>query len=93
MNSYEREYFVSRIRSGVYHIKLDDGIRVRILTPTIEEEFISNEIYMDLFDEARSDGIFTNDEMLDWMINKNLWTTEKEEKIDSIKKDIEKKSK
>lgn len=89
MNSYEREYFVSRIRSGAYYIKLDN-IRIKILTPTIEDEFFANEVFMEAFDDARSDDILTHDEMLEWMIDKELWTKEKDEKIEGCKKDIEK---
>lgn len=89
MNTYEREYFVSRLRSGIYFVKLDN-IRIKILTPTIEDEFLSNEVFMESFDEARSDDILTHDEMLEWMKDRKLWTEEKEQKIEGCKKDIEK---
>jgi hypothetical protein len=35
MKQHEREYFVSRIRSGFYNIKYDNSL-IRVLTPTIE---------------------------------------------------------
>lgn len=89
MNTYEREYFVSRIRSGVYYLKLD-SVRIKVLTPTIEDEFFANEVFMDAFDQARSDEILTYDEMLQWMYDKELWTKEKDDKIEGCKKDIEK---
>lgn len=89
MNTYEREYFVSRIRSGMYIVKLND-IKIKILTPTIEDEFFANEVFMESFDQARSDSIFTQDEMLEWMQERGLWTQDKEEKIEGCKKDIEK---
>lgn len=89
MNSYEREYFVSRIRSGICYLKLD-GIRVKIFTPTFEDDFLANEVYMEAFDQARSDDILTFDEMLEWMTKHELWSEEKEQKIEGCKKDIEK---
>lgn len=89
MNSYEREYFVSRLRSGVYYLKLDD-VRIKILTPTIEDEFFANELFFEVFDQARSDEILMQEEMYDWMISKGLWSKEKDEKINVCKKDIEK---
>lgn len=89
MNTYEREYFVSRIRSGAYYIKLDN-VRVKVLTPTLEDEFYANEIFMEAFDQARSDDIFTHEEMLEWMLDKGLWTKEKDDKIEGCKKDLEK---
>lgn len=89
MNLYEREYFVSRIRSGFFLLKLEN-LNIKILTPTIEDEYLANEVYMSSFDQARSDNIFTFDEMLEWMKDRKLWSSEKDEKIEGIKKDIEK---
>ncbi len=45
MNVYEREYFVSRVRSGYYHIK-DANINIKTLPPTPEDEFIASEFSM-----------------------------------------------
>ena len=64
MNSYEREYFISRIRSGFYILKLEN-VRVKVVTPTIEDEFLANEVFMESFDAARSDDILTYEEMLE----------------------------
>lgn len=89
MNSYEREYFVSRVRSGVYYIKLD-GIKIKVLTPTIEDEFFANQTFMDVLDESRAADIFTEEEMWDWMKERGLWTDEQEIKIEGIQSDIEK---
>ena len=89
MNSYEREYFISRIRSGFYILKLEN-VRVKVVTPTIEDEFLANEVFMESFDAARSDDILTYEEMLEWMQGHGLWTKEKEEKIEGCKKDIDK---
>lgn len=89
MNSYEREYFVSRIRSGVYYIKLDK-IRIKVLTPTLEDEFVSNEVFKESYEQSQSEGIFTEEEMWEWMIERGLWSEEKNQKIEGIQKDIEK---
>jgi hypothetical protein len=89
MNTYEREYFVSRIRSGLYYLNVD-SLKIKILTPTIEDEFLSNEVFFETFDQARSDDILTEEGMYDWMISKDLWSKEKDQKIEGCKKDIEK---
>lgn len=89
MNTYEREYFVSRLRSGVYHVKMDK-LRIRVLTPTIEDEYLANERFQEAYDQALLENIFTEEEMWEWMSSKGLWSEEKEEKISIIKKDIEK---
>ena len=89
MNSYEREYFVSRLRSGVYYIKLN-GLSIRVLTPTIEEEYLANEVFQESFDQSLMEGIFTEEEMWEWMVDRGLWSKEKDIKIEGIDKDIEK---
>lgn len=80
---------MSRIRCGFLYLKVNN-IRIKVLTPTIEDEYLSNEVFMDSFDEARSDDILTFDEMVKWMREKELWSDEKEQKIEGCKKDIEK---
>lgn len=89
MNTYEREYFISRLRSGVYLIKMN-GVKIRVLTPTIEDEYEANEVWQEAYDQAIMDSIFTEEEIWEWMESKGLWSPEKDEKIEGIQKDIEK---
>jgi hypothetical protein len=89
MNPYEREYFVSRIRSGFYMLAFD-GFNVKVLTPTLEDEYLVNEVFSEAFDRARQDDLMVEEEMLEWMISRGLWSSEKDEKIKTIEKDIEK---
>ena len=89
MKQHEREYFVSRIRTGFYLIK-DGEIKLKILTPTLEEDFELNDIYQNAYEQARIDNFMTEDEILEWMKEKNIWTEEDETKIDGLQKDIEK---
>lgn len=89
MNTYEREYFVSRLRSGIYLIDLN-GIQITVLSPTIEDEYYSNEVFVKSYDQSLMDNIFTEDEMWEWMKSRDLWSDEKEDKIEGIQKDIDK---
>jgi hypothetical protein len=89
MNPYEREYFVSRVRTGFYILNLG-SFNVKVLTPTLEDEYLANEAFSEAFDRARQDDIMVEEEMLEWMISRGLWSSEKDEKIKTIEKDIEK---
>jgi len=89
MNTYDREYFVSRLRSGVYLISLN-GVKIRVLSPSIEDEYYSNEVFKDAYDAAFAENIFTEDEMWEWMRSRDLWSDEKDDKIEGIQKDIDK---
>lgn len=89
MNTYEREYFVSRLRSGIYRVDLN-GVKIKVLTPTIEDEYEANEIFQAAYDQALMDSIFTEEEILEWMISRDLWSPDQDGKIEAIQKDIDK---
>lgn len=89
MSPYEREYFVSRIRSGFYIIKLD-GFTVKVLTPRVEDEFFANEVFLESFDRARKDELMTEAEMHEWLVSRDLWSSEKDEKISGLEENLEK---
>lgn len=88
MKHHDREYFISRIRCGYYIIR-ENGITLKIYTPTPEEEFEINEIYRDAYERAVYDDFKTEDEMLLWMRERELWTEEDDDKIEGLKKDLE----
>jgi len=88
MKQYEREYFISRIRSGIYIVK-HNGINLKVVPPTLEDEFEANQVYMKTFDNAVQDGIKTFDEMNEWIVSKGLWTEEDDEREQGFKKDLD----
>lgn len=85
----EREYFVSRIRSGIYKVKIN-SLNLKIVQPTIEQELELNETYMEAYQLALSDDFRTEDQMLLWMREKDLWKDEDDKKIEGLNKDLEK---
>lgn len=89
MEQHEREYFISRIRSGKYNIDIF-GKRATVLTPTIEQEFDINQAYQDCYYESINNGVKTQEEMHQWILERGLWTPEEELKIETIKSDIDK---
>lgn len=88
MKQHEREYFVSRIRSGIYFVK-DFAANLKIYQPTIEQELELNQLYIEAYERAINEDFMTEEEMLNWMREKDLWTEQDDEKIDGLKKDIE----
>jgi hypothetical protein len=88
MSPYEREYFVSRLRTGFYIIN-DGETKIKVVTPTVEQEYESNEVFMDSYNRCVADGFLTEDEMLEWMIEKGLWSEDKQNQFNKIEKDIE----
>jgi len=88
MRQHEREFFVSRTRAGVYIINTPN-LKLKVYTPTIEDEYEINEAYMEAFDRARNNDIMTQDEMLEYMISTGMWTDNDNKLEIDFKKDIE----
>ena len=84
-----REFFVSRIKSGVVHIQRQ-GITIYVNSPTILENLESNYFAIEAYEDAEFEGVMSQEEMLEWMINNGLWEEEDEERMVGLKKDIEK---
>ena len=88
MKQHEREYFICRIRSGFYIIKYNES-RLKVVTPTIEDDFEINQAYMDSYEVSLDGGLKTEEEMVEWMKERGLWKKEDEERIEGLTKDIE----
>ena len=88
MKNHEREYFISRIRSGAYRVE-QNGITLKIISPTIEDEYAISVVYMKSYERALEAELMTEDEMLDWMRSKYLWTEDDDTKTTTIEKDLE----
>jgi len=88
MKQHEREYFVSRVRSGFYLTKFNES-RIKILTPTIENEFEINQSYMDSYEVSLDKGLKTEEEMVEWMRQRSLWEDKDDERIKGLEKDVE----
>ena len=89
MDLSEREFLVFRIRSGVYKVSYNK-FNIKVLTPTIEEELESCEVYERSYYESMNDDIMTQEECTEWMLENGLWTYEEDLKIKEINKEIEK---
>jgi hypothetical protein len=89
LTNSQREYFVSRVRSGIYYVNYKN-YKLKVLQPTIEGELDLNEVYLSSYYRASQDGLKTEEEMLQWMVDHDLWSIEEDEKMEKISKDIEK---
>ena len=88
MKQHEREYFVARIRSGIY--KLDFGeTKLKIVAQTLEQDLEVQETYLEAYRQAEKDGFLTHEDMLESMKERGLWSDEEEDKIKGLEKDID----
>jgi hypothetical protein len=88
MKHHEREFFISRIRSGKTNIIIDNN-KIIIISPTIDILQESCEIFDEIYEKSYNDGIMTEEDNENWMIESQLWSKEEEEKIKGYNKDLE----
>ena len=89
MKHHEREFFISTIRSGKVFIEHND-IFLIIKPLTIDQNVQASIIYDKAYKQAMVDGIMSEDQISDWMYESGLWHPVDDEKIEVVKKDIEK---
>lgn len=88
MKQHEREYFISRIRSGIYNLNIENKL-ITIKTPTIEDEYFINEKFKEGYERCLQDGVKTEDDILEWMRARELWTDKDDEREKGLIKDID----
>ena len=89
MELYEREYFIARILSGYLRHRVTEDLTLRIYSPTIDQSYEAQEIFIEAMKEGRKNGLFTSDEVLDWMIRLDVWTNEDEGLLKKLPEDLE----
>ncbi len=88
MKQHEREYFVSQIRAGVSIVSKGE-IRLKIVNPTFDQCLEACSVYQQAYHEAYQEEVMCLDEIEEWMIEHNLWSQEDEDKIEGLRKDLE----
>ena len=88
MKQHEREYFVSKIRNGIFILK-QQGLDLRVFSSKLEDEIELGERYLEAYSEAFEEGVMEEAEMLVWMEEKGLWTQEDEDITKRFESDLE----
>ena len=89
MKFYEREFFVSRIASGLLKYE-KDGLLLYMHPLTSLQVYESQEIFKQTYEQALSEGIMTEEEGLLMLVEHGLWTDEEQDIMNGIEKDMEK---
>ena len=87
MKQHEREYFVSRIRSGIVPIS-NKFQTVYVHAPNMLQSLEANRFAMEAYEEAEYEGVMDSDEMTVWMIEHGLWSHTEDEQMKGIEEDI-----
>ena len=87
MKQHEREYFVSRIRSGIVPVS-NKSHTVYVHAPNMLHSLEANRFAMKTYEKAEYEEVMNTDEMNEWMIEHELWSHEEDEQLKGIEKDI-----
>ena len=87
MKQHEREFFVARIRSGIVPVS-NNHATVYVHAPTMIQSLEAGRLAMSAYDKALYEGMMTQDQMEEWMIDHGLWSYEEEQRMEGIQDDI-----
>jgi len=85
MKHHERESFIYTIRSGKTYIENN----LIILPPSIDILAQSYIKYNETYEQCLYDGIMTEDDMIVWLKEHQIWTKFHENTVENLKKEIE----
>lgn len=85
MKQHERESFIYMIRSGNTVIKNN----IFVKPPRIDQLVESYQIFNETYEQSINDDIMTEDDMLIWMKENLIWTKFNENRVETLKKELE----
>ncbi len=88
MEIWERELLVARIISNTVRCKVNGNTFV-IRRPTREDEYAACEVYADYLEQSTACGLLSDNELLQFLYERNLWDDKRQKSLEGIPKDIE----
>ena len=77
-----------KIISGIIRIRIEDQTYI-ISNPNSKDSYLAELVYVEALEEAKSDGILSDEDMLKKLVEKGVWTDKDQRHLDNIYKDIE----
>jgi hypothetical protein len=88
VEAYHKELIVNRVLSG--SLRFRRGSHVYWLRhPSRDDRYAAQEIYVEAVREAELFGLFTEDELHDYLVSEAIWDAEKDALLKKIEMDIE----
>jgi hypothetical protein len=81
------EYYLYKIISGKTRLKIEDK-DIEVLPPSFDDLLEATNIYTKTRNQAYLYGALSHDEMIDYMINRQLWSIEKDLELEKLPEQI-----
>jgi hypothetical protein len=88
MNYHEREFFVSRIRTGKTFVSIGKDT-VCVMPPSIEDGYRAALAYKESYAQSIEEELITEREMQEWMRMEEMWTTDDDIQEKKLAEDLE----
>ena len=89
MESYEREYFLSKVMLGYSRLKIKKDLVLIVRPLTVEQNFFAQEAFKVAYDDALFSGVYTRKQMLKIMVEQGVWSPEQKKEYNVLDKNIE----
>jgi hypothetical protein len=93
MNHREREIVVSRIISGCYYCYVEDDLYkslcIIVKNPSREQRYKAYEVYTRALRDFELNGSYTDDELLDFLVDRKIWDSENEKLFEQLYQDVD----
>jgi hypothetical protein len=88
MEAWEQEFYISQIMSGVQYVQLNG--RTYIFDKTsVRDRYIANQIYKQNLLDAESKGLYDDETIVEFLIERGFWTKQDEYRLENLKEEIE----
>lgn len=88
MTPFEREFLLASVLAGFKLVKVRKK-RYRIYSPSTSANYRAQLIYQSTLEEAKEDGLWGENQALDYLLSIRVWTPQKEARLEGLQKDIE----
>lgn len=88
MDTAARELLVARVASGTVRLAVG-GRRYVLRPPTPDQAYAACEVYREVFGQSEEDGLYSDDDLLDFLLGRGLWDGDRQKLLDSLPKEIE----
>lgn len=88
MDLYDKEVIISRITAGILRFSYNEKTYY-IKTPSVFHKYVASEIYQESLKRYIDYGLYEEKDLVSFLINQELWSSEKDKMIKTHQKNIE----
>lgn len=89
MEYSDRELHIAQIVADIIPVEIDASVYF-LRSPSAESVYFANRIYKEVYEDAKRDGVFQDDQLYKWLLANQFWTLDQEKELKNLGDDIPK---